>query len=160
MKLKETKPYRENVGVVIFNSKKEVLVGNRVDFPKFFQFPQGGIDAGESTLEAAYRELKEETSIEMDTPPIAETSEWLYYDFPADIPPHLKKFQGQKQKWFLFYWEGEPKMLNLSLHQQEFLSLKWMDFIVVVEEVIEFKKSVYEKLYEEFWPFILYAYKK
>ena len=64
----EAKPYRPNVGIALFNSAGQVLIGRRFkdDGPEIilpgleWQMPQGGIDAGEDIVAAAKRELAEE----------------------------------------------------------------------------------------------------
>ena len=104
------------------------------------------------TLDAAYRELREETSITLNHKPIFELDEWLYYEFPKSIPEHLKCFKGQKQKWFLFYWDGEIDNLDLDIHEKEFRILKWMEFAKVVEGAAFFKRKVYEELIKTFEP--------
>ena len=57
-------PLRSGVGIVVLNKQNKVFVAKRIDNPKnFWQMPQGGVDEGENFLNAAYRELEEETSI-------------------------------------------------------------------------------------------------
>ena len=57
-------PLRNGVGIVVLNDERKVFVAKRIDNPKnFWKMPQVGVDEGESLLEAAYRELKEETNI-------------------------------------------------------------------------------------------------
>ena len=52
------------MGIVLLNQNNQIFVAKRIDNPNdFWQMPQGGIDIGENPLQAAYRELKEETSI-------------------------------------------------------------------------------------------------
>ena len=60
----EKLPLRSGVGIVVLNKNNKVFVAKRIDNPKnFWQMPQGGIDEGENNLDAALRELEEETSI-------------------------------------------------------------------------------------------------
>ncbi|MBI3396807.1 MAG: RNA pyrophosphohydrolase [Spirochaetia bacterium] len=143
------KPYRDNVGIVVFNSRGMVLVGERVQYPGIFQFPQGGMDAGETPLQAAVRELYEETSLEMSGAPAGELPDWLLYDFPQDIPAHLKKYAGQRQKWFFFFWDGDTADLKLDLHEREFTSVKWSDLDEIADSIVSFKKPVYNVVRSE-----------
>ena len=106
------KPYRKNVGIIVFNRAGQVLAGERIQTGGALQFPQGGLDAGETPLEGALRELYEETGLQLAGPPVAELGEWLRYDFPPDVPAKLQKYQGQEQKWFFFFWDGDPAALN------------------------------------------------
>lgn len=154
LKNDENKPYRNNVGMIIFNSRGEVLVGDRIDYPEKFQFPQGGIDEGENPEDAAKRELYEEIGLKVDHP-VFEIPEWLLYEFPEDIPDHLRKYRGQRQKWFFYYWDGDLSTLNLNIHQREFRTVKWMNIEELVQNIVEFKKNVYKtilKYYHHFVP--------
>ena len=58
--------YRLNVAGILRNSKGKVLVGERLGKDGAWQFPQGGVDDGETALEALYRELEEEVGITRD----------------------------------------------------------------------------------------------
>ena len=103
--------YRKNVGIAVFNKDQKVLMCARADKPGFaWQFPQGGIDNGETPLEAAYRELKEETGI-TSVELVAQLNKPLRYDFPTEILENFKKLGrnniGQEQYWVLFYFYGE-----------------------------------------------------
>lgn len=148
MKNKE-KPYRKNVGIVVFNSSGRVLAGERIQYPGIFQFPQGGLDKGENPVDAARRELYEETGLLLREEPVYEIPDWLYYEFPEDIPAHLKKYRGQAQKWFFFKWDGEISQLKLDLHEREFLTVKWYEIQKLVDEIVEFKKATYLRVLEE-----------
>ena len=139
------RPYRDNVGIVVFNQKGLVLAGDRVQYPGHFQFPQGGIEPDESPLDAAKRELFEETGLHLFKP-AGEATDWLYYEFPDDIPDHLKKYRGQRQKWFFFRWDGDPATLKPDENEQEFLSLQWMQLDELVSQIIPFKRQVYNEV--------------
>ncbi len=62
--------------------KKRYLSLNAMICTSIWQFPQGGIDEGESSEEALFRELKEEIGTKK-VEIIAEYPEWIAYDFPA-----------------------------------------------------------------------------
>jgi putative (di)nucleoside polyphosphate hydrolase len=149
----QNKPYRKNVGMVVFNSQKLVLVGDRVDYPEKYQFPQGGIDENETPLEAAIRELYEEIGLKLEKP-VYEIPEWLTYEFPEDIPEYLKKYRGQLQKWFFFFWDGDLRQLNLENHIREFRTVKWMDIDTLVNNIVAFKKDVYKVIKKHFDEFV------
>ncbi len=149
------KPYRPNVGMVVFNSMGDVLVGERIQFPGAWQFPQGGIDPGEDPLFAAERELYEELGIR-GAEFVEEYPDWLIYDFPSDlgIRGELRKFRGQTQKWFLFYWDRPATDCNLEVHEREFTNVQFLPFQETVEKIVEFKKPTYRKLFDFFHPII------
>lgn len=142
------KPYRKNVGVVIFNSFGEVLVGERIGLDGSWQFPQGGIDDSEDTKSAAYRELYEEVGIK-EAELVYEIPNWISYDFPQNFKsPMAKKYAGQIQKWFLLYWDHPANECNLHVHEQEFESVKFIPLSSCVDSIVSFKKDVYVKLVE------------
>ena len=148
-------PYRPCVGVMLTNGRGGVFVGSRIDREagEAWQMPQGGIDKGEDLVEAARRELFEETgvrSIEI----IAESRDWLNYD----LPPHLLgkalkgKYRGQAQKWFLARFTGEDREIRLDLHEPEFEAWKWLPVDDLPMLIVPFKKALYEALVAEFGP--------
>ena len=147
--------YRKCVGITVFNPSGKIWVGERsnVCSEKKWQMPQGGVDSGEKTLNAASRELYEETGIK-SVQLIKESSNWIKYDFPSEVFLK-KKIRGQEQKWYLFFFKGKDLEVNLNLmHNPEFSSWKWDTIENTIQNVIEFKKLVYEEIFKEFYPFI------
>ncbi|GBF51452.1 NTP pyrophosphohydrolase [Leptospira ryugenii] len=140
------KPYRKNVGMVVFNADKQVIVGERVNFPGSWQFPQGGIDENEDYLDAAKRELYEELGIK-DATYVGEYPDWIPYDFPSQLHLHksLHKYRGQLQRWILYFWNGDISQCNLEIHEVEFNSIRYMNIFETIDAVVDFKKPVYEK---------------
>ena len=85
MSSKQELPLRTGVGVVLLNSENKVFVGKRIDNPKdFWQMPQGGIDQNENFLQAAKRELEEETGVK-SVKLIKELDGWLEYNLPENL---------------------------------------------------------------------------
>ena len=78
-------PLRIGVGIILLNHKNQVFVGKRIDNPKnFWQMPQGGVDQNENFLQAAKRELEEETGVK-SVKVIKELDEWLEYTLPKNL---------------------------------------------------------------------------
>jgi len=64
MQISKNLPLRLGVGIILLNHENKVFVGKRIDNPKnSWQMPQGGVDQNEDFLQAAKRELEEETGV-------------------------------------------------------------------------------------------------
>ena len=146
--------YRPNAGLAIFSGKGLVFIGRRAGSrgPFQWQMPQGGVDAGESPQEAAFRELEEETGLGRDSVELLEElEEWLYYDFPPELKSKLSgPYQGQRQKWFAFRLTGPENHVRLDLHDPEFDAWRWTDLGETAGLVIPFKQPVYRTVAKKF----------
>ena len=144
-------PLRSGVGIVLLNKDNKVFVARRIDNPKnFWQMPQGGIDIGENFLNAAIRELKEETSIK-SVELIKELDGFTTYELPSNLLGIIwkGKYKGQKQKWFVMRFVGKDSEINIKTKKPEFLDWKWTDLNKITEIVVEFKLEVYKKIQKE-----------
>lgn len=152
--------YRKNAGIIVCNNQGKVLSCQRVENYDFnWQFPQGGIEDGESPLEAAYRELKEETGL-VNVKLICQYPHSLKYKFSEDIIEKFKKLGrkniGQEQYWTLFLHLGTDDEINFKTNPQEieFQAFEWIEIEDAPKRVVEFKKEVYEKVCAYFKPFV------
>ena len=144
-------PLRTGVGIVVLNNENKVFVAKRIDNPKnFWQMPQGGVDEGESFLEAAYRELEEETGIK-EVKLIKEIDEILSYELPSHLLGVIwkGKYKGQKQKWFVMKYLGNDRDINIKTNSPEFLEWKWIDLNKITDVVVDFKFHIYKQLKEK-----------
>ena len=141
-------PLRSGVGIVVLNKKNQVFVAKRIDNQKnFWQMPQGGVDKGENYLAAAYRELKEETSIK-NVDLVKEINGLISYELPKNLLGIIwkGKYRGQKQKWFVMKFLGEDSEINIKTRHPEFCEWKWIDLENITDLVVDFKLHVYEKV--------------
>jgi putative (di)nucleoside polyphosphate hydrolase len=140
------------VGIVLSNSDGKVFWARRCG-QDAWQFPQGGIQQNETPVEAMYRELYEETGLESEhVKVVGQTSDWLRYL----IPDHLLRHRstplciGQKQIWFSLKLMGDESDFNLSCSDNpEFDQWCWVDYWMPVDEIISFKREVYEQALKE-----------
>ena len=148
MNKKKVLPLRSGVGIVVLNKDNRVFVAKRIDNRKnFWQMPQGGVDSGESFLEAAFRELEEETSIK-NIKLIKELDGLI----ESELPPHLLgliwkgKYRGQEQKWFVVRFVGKDNEINIITKNPEFYEWKWIDLEIITDLVVDFKLHVYKEI--------------
>lgn len=145
--------FRRNAGIVVFRADKKVLLCQRNDMADSWQFPQGGIEDGETPEQAAIRELCEETSLK-NLKRILTLNTPARYRFPPDVIASMKKrgFNnvGQDMYWSLFYFDGYDCEINLNTATPEFKSFKWGTLEEAVKLAVDFKKPAYAKMY---WAF-------
>ena len=144
-------PLRIGVGIILLNHENKIFVGKRIDNPKnFWQMPQGGINQNENFLQAAKRELEEETGIK-SVELVKELNGWLEYDLPENLLGKVLegKYRGQKQKWFIMKFVGKNNEINVKTKNPEFLDWKWIEVSKLPSIAVSFKVDLYKKLKEE-----------
>ena len=147
-------PYRPCVGIMLVNTRGHVFVGQRLDRDTdAWQMPQGGVDKGEKTLDAAVRELWEETGVTENLITVeAESRELIPYDLPIALVPNVWKgrYRGQEQKWFLMRFHGSNDQINIATEHPEFSAWKWLPKDELVANIVPFKREVYTQVLAEF----------
>ncbi len=149
----DSEGFRANVGIVICNSKGQVFWARRFG-QNSWQFPQGGMDEGETPEQTMYRELEEEVGLKPDDVEIlAVTKQWLRYRLPKRYIRRDSKpvCIGQKQKWFLLRLKCNSEDVNLlKTDHPEFDDWRWVSYWYPVRQVVSFKREVYRKAMKEF----------
>ena len=155
----EASLYRPNAGIIIFNRQGKLLWCKRKTGDGW-QFPQGGIDVGESPEQAIIRETYEEVGLKHEKIKIVrENDRWINYDVPKNkIPKYFslknRRFRGQTQKWFLAEFLGEDSDINLNTHSQiEFTEWTWSSYWHPVAKGVEFKRDAYREALKDLLPF-------
>jgi putative (di)nucleoside polyphosphate hydrolase len=161
--------YRPCVGLLVINRLGHIWIGERLDarndaegLGKWWQMPQGGIDHGEDPVSAAMRELREETGI-TSAEIISETRDWHHYDFPVEFATKAwgGKYRGQKQKWFAMRFLGSDDEIDISSPEPhlpaEFGRWRWSHKSELIDNVVDFKRSIYGAVLTEFDPLIVPA---
>ena len=149
--------FRANVGIILSNDDGKLLLAGRIG-SKGWQFPQGGVQKGESAEEAMYRELHEEVGLqESDVEVLGSTNDWLRYRLPEKYVRRGSKplCIGQKQRWFILRLDGPDERVRVDRSDTpEFDRWRWVEFWRPVNEVIYFKRRVYARALHELGPHV------
>lgn len=142
--------FRKNVAAILRNSAGEVLIAERIDIADAWQFPQGGMDPGETLEQTLHRELREELSVEPDMYIVRDLRGPYRYVFGGS---HSKKgCRGQRQHYFLAEFIGEPRDINVATAKPEFRSVRWIqptDFDL--RWLPPMKRGVYRRVLRDFF---------
>lgn len=143
--------YRACVGIFLLNGSGGIFVGERIDTPNAWQMPQGGIDDGETALEAAFRELQEETGIQA-AEILGISNQWRSYDLPRELAATAwgGRYRGQAQLWAAFRFTGSAGDINIETEHPEFSRWKWTDPETLLSEIVPFKREIYADVLAEF----------
>ncbi len=137
---------------MIVNDRGHVLAIERADIAGAWQLPQGGLDEDEDPLDAAYREIAEETGIEKtDLEFVKACAEPLVYELPVTARSR-KTGRGQVLYWFLFHFVGD--LQRAVTPTREARGSQWMPFSHVVTGVTSFRKPMYTRLAQEFGDYL------
>lgn len=159
--------YRPNVGIIICNQAGQLFWAHRIN-DDGWQFPQGGVSRNECLIDAMYRELHEETGLNSNQVKIvAHTKQWLHYDLPQKLLRNQRRrsplgnrrrvaFKGQKQVWFLLELIDDDSAVDLKAgpEQPEFDRWRWVDIDHAIDNIVDFKRSVYRKAIGELEQFL------
>ncbi len=149
--------YRFNVGIILCNQANRLLWARRIG-QDAWQFPQGGIKTDETPQQALYRELHEEIGLAPEhVKVVGSTQGWLRYRLPKRLIRHNKKplCIGQKQVWYLLRLVGDESDIRLDLGEKpEFDFWRWVEYWEPVDQVVAFKRQVYERALEELAPLL------
>ena len=151
------RPYRPCVGIFLVNNDRKVFAGRRIDSrAEAWQMPQGGIDVGESPLDACMREMREEIGTNAATL-VGQHDDWLYYDIPLPLADRLwlGQYKGQKQKWMALRFTGQDNDINIATEEPEFCEWKWLSPHDLVDLAVPFKRDVYKSVLTAFAPILI-----
>jgi len=158
----DSEGFRAGVGIIVANQDNKLLWARRIR-QNAWQFPQGGLQEGETPEQTLYRELYEELGLEStDVELLGSTKGWLPYWLPSHLQrPHIQPLCiGQKQKWFLLRLTGKEEKIDFNAtNSPEFDRWRWVHYWYPIRQVIAFKRHVYRRALEElsvFLPEVLY----
>lgn len=150
--------FRPNVGIILVNDRGRVLWARRIGQDSW-QFPQGGIRAGEHPEEAMYRELYEEIGLRPEHVKVMGcTRDWLRYRLPKR---YIRRncdpvCIGQKQIWYVLRFLGQETDVRLDMGDKpEFDHWRWVHYWRPLREVVFFKRGVYRRALHELAPLAL-----
>ncbi len=152
----DSEGFRPNVGIIVLNERGQALWARRVGGKDAWQFPQGGINPGETPEQALYRELYEEVGLtRSQVTLLATTRGWLRYRLPQRLVRRRSEplCIGQKQKWYLLQLNAEESNISFNNgYKPEFDHWRWVSYWHPLTKVVTFKREVYRRALTELAP--------
>ena len=142
--------YRLNVAAILRNSAGKILIGERVDRSGAWQFPQGGVDEGETLAQALTRELREEISLHPSAYRILTSKGPYFYLFGNDRV--VKGFHGKEQHYFLADFTGDSAAIDVETEHPEFRAIRWVAPAEFDASWLpKMKREVYRAVFQDFF---------
>lgn len=142
--------YRKNVAIIILHSNKVLFCRRKssYDEKEAWQLPQGGVEENEEFEDAVHREIEEETGM-TGAIVLGRTADYIYYEWPKEIPRTraTNEYIGQKQIYFVT--QVQETSLSQLRESEEFDKFEWVSIEVILEKIVSFKKPIYEQAFEE-----------
>lgn len=142
--------YKSNVAAILRNSRGRILVCERLGVDGAWQFPQGGIDDGETPEQALVREVWEEIGVRAEDIKILEKRgpyRYLYGNGRIKRGHH-----GKVQHYFLCEYHALDAQINVDTKHPEFQAFRWVapeDFQLAW--LPEMKREVYRSVFADFF---------
>jgi putative (di)nucleoside polyphosphate hydrolase len=142
--------YQPNVAAILRRPDGKIFVGERLTISNAWQFPQGGVDPGESHEQALLRELWEEIGVRPEDYRVVEKRGPYYYLFPAGIVK--KGHQGKEQYYFLCDYHGSDAHISVEQEHPEFRAWRWIEpKEFQISWLPEMKREVYRIVFRDFF---------
>ncbi|MET0146894.1 MAG: NUDIX domain-containing protein [Ilumatobacteraceae bacterium] len=136
--------FRAGVVAVVRRADGQVLAFERVDNPGEWQLPQGGLEKGEVPVDAAWRELEEETGLSTaDVELVAEHPDWVLYEWPGAVVGGGNRL-GQVHRWFMF--DVRDESVEPTPDGREFSAWQWVDPAWLIDNVVAFRRPGYTRV--------------
>jgi len=142
--------YKANVAAILRNARGRILVCERLGVEGAWQFPQGGVDEGETPEQALVREIWEEIGVPARDFQIGEKRGPYRYLYGNG---RVKRgWHGKEQLYFLCDYSGPDAQINVDTKDPEFQAFRWIapeDFRLAW--LPEMKRAVYRAVLADFF---------
>jgi putative (di)nucleoside polyphosphate hydrolase len=147
--------FRPNVAALITKPGGQLLICERWMIPGAWQFPQGGMDPGETPEQALRREIREEVGLKPNHYTVMGHRSGYRYLYPAEVRRRkmLKHgSHGQEQIYFLCRTTTDSPPVNVNQRSREFSAHRWIppeEFDL--DWLPDFKREVYRQVMKDFF---------
>lgn len=142
--------YKDNVAAILRRRNGEILVCERLKERGAWQFPQGGVEPGETLEQALRREVLEEIGVEATQYRVVSCKGPYRYLFGDGKTK--KGFHGKEQHYFLCEFHGLDSSINLATAHPEFKAFQWiLPARFEIDWLPEMKRAVYRSVFRDFF---------
>lgn len=141
--------YRPNVCIIILNRDGKIFLGLRAGSVSIWQLPQGGVENGDSLIDAALREAEEELGVRSFD--VITTLESTHrYDFSKPKNYGNTTYRGQFQSYVVLKYTGVESEIRITeVKHPEFSDYKWVTLSEALQLADSIRIPAYKTAFEE-----------